>query len=513
MKKADRFDGVFEGILWSGIVCFVLAIFITNLFHYNYKMNADIASEAILGKLIWETGQIIPEGWYGSNEVRILCAPDIAALFYGMTRNMNLSMGIACCLMTVLVLVSVASFWKIMGIERKYRLLMTFLWLMLPGSFVSLELTCLFASYYAIHVVALFFTLAVYGDFIKSGRGRRGCMVLCALLSLCLGVQGVRGILITYGPLCGMEAIRHLYLSYSGQKRRKEDFFISLWTVSLLFISVLGTLTPVSIGQGFSRNIRYGFQKLLTVVIPDMGRAVGFHSAGWVGKICLALLLLISFFVLGHILLRMLQRERIRVEEWIYLILCSSPALTALIVAFTTVESSERYYFILIFVIAYAVVLLCLRSSRRVQAAAGALILVLAAMNFSGVYLPVLRSEEPAKSELLEAVVFLQENGYERGYAGFENANTMTALSNGALQIAPVASFSGMDICKWLSSVDWYVPNVPFEEITAYIVTEAQREEFLEFLALKEENAFQLLAKIGEYYIYSSAYNFSTLGI
>ncbi len=163
MKKADRFDGIFEGLLWIGLVCFIFAVFITNLFHFNYKMNADIASEAVLGRLIWETGQILPDGWYGSNEVRILCAPNIAALFYGVTHNMNLSMGLACCVMTLLVLFSIAAFCRFIGMGRRYSLLMTFLCLMIPGSFVSLELTCLFASYYAIHVVVLFFTLGSTG--------------------------------------------------------------------------------------------------------------------------------------------------------------------------------------------------------------------------------------------------------------------------------------------------------------------------------------------------------------
>lgn len=309
-----------------------------------------------------------------------------------------------------------------------------------------------------------------------------------------------------------MEAVRHLYLSYSGRRRKKEDFMISLWVAALFFFSVLGTLAPVSIGQGFSRNIRHGLQKLFTVVLPDMGRAVGFTSTGLVGKLCLGILLLAAVFILGEIFVRMLRKERIRVEEWIYLILCSSPVLTALIVAFTTIDSSERYYFILIFVMAYAVVLLCLRSSQRVQTASAVLILILAVVNFSGIYLPVFCSEEPAETELAEAVRFLREKGYESGYASFENANTMTAISNGALRIAPVASVSKMDICKWLSSADWYVPNVPFDEITAYIITEAEREEFLELVAVKGEDAFRLLTKIGKYYIYASPYNFSTLG-
>ncbi|MBO5485329.1 MAG: hypothetical protein J5988_00135, partial [Eubacterium sp.] len=93
----------------------------------------------------------------------------------------------------------------------------------------------------------------------------------------------------------------------------------------------------------------------------------------------------------------------------------------------------------------------------------------------------------------------------------FENANTMTVLSGGAVRVAPVNSVSKMDICKWMTSTDWYVPGVPYEETTAYVITEAEMEEFKK-LQEEYEDAFQYLIKIGKYYIYSADYNFSNLG-
>ena len=63
------------------ILLFLLIIGVVNLQHFNYKMNADIASDAILGKLIWEEKQIIPRSWYVANELRIICTPNLSALF------------------------------------------------------------------------------------------------------------------------------------------------------------------------------------------------------------------------------------------------------------------------------------------------------------------------------------------------------------------------------------------------------------------------------------------------
>lgn len=141
MRVEQRFEKVFQAVLWVGVICFLLAVFVTNLFHFNYKMNADIGAEAILGRLIWESGQILPDGWYGSNEVRLLCAPNLAALFYGLCHNMNLAQGLACCVMTVLICISIGYFLGQLGMAHKYRLLMVFLCLMLPSGFIALELT------------------------------------------------------------------------------------------------------------------------------------------------------------------------------------------------------------------------------------------------------------------------------------------------------------------------------------------------------------------------------------
>lgn len=79
-----------------GILLFLTFICCTNLFHYNYRMNADIASEALLGQVIWDSRQWIPNSWYPSTEVRIMGTANLSALFYGLSGNMQLAMGLAC---------------------------------------------------------------------------------------------------------------------------------------------------------------------------------------------------------------------------------------------------------------------------------------------------------------------------------------------------------------------------------------------------------------------------------
>lgn len=519
MESAKKRETIVTALLAAGILLFLLMIGISNLFHFNFRMNSDTAADAIYGKLVWETKEIVPDGWYIATETQIICTPNLAALFYGLTHNMVLSEGLACCTMTALILISVLYFGKVLRFQRKERLLFAFLCLMLPADYILLELSYLFASYYAIHVIILFFTLSVYLEGLRDKSIKWAKLAAGLLFALLLGLQGVRGILVIYGPLFGMMVIYNLYGIYCGKKKEKSDILISLWAAALLVVSFLGTFYPRSVGQDLSRNIRNGFHKLFTVVMPDMARAIGFDDSQPVlVRICTLLLFLTTIFWLLQLLYRMCRKEEVKTEEWGGLILLSSPVVSALILAFTTVESTKRYCFLFTYAMAYVTVLFYRKIGQDkkllygLRSSVGIIIALLAVERLLHIYLPVLKAEEPPQSESYEVVRFLEENDFPISYSTFENANKMTVLSNGKIRVAAVATVEHMDVCKWVSYADWYAPAIPYETRTAYIISESEMENFEKFLAVHEDD-LQLETQIGRYYIYSSDYNFSCLEI
>ncbi len=506
------------GLLAVGIVVFLLMIVVTNVFHFTYRLDADISSEVVLGKEIWLNKQIVPETWYISTEARIIGPLNFAALFYGMTHNMVLSMGLACCVMTLLIVCSMFYFGKSLGWKLWENLLFILMGLAVPVLFDFLEMLYLFACYYAIHVVNLFLTMGVYAEALREKKIRRGMLVLCTLLAFGLGMQGVRGMLVFYGPLFGMEVIRNLYRIYCKEKADKTDRLVSLWVVCLLLLNFLGTLFPVSIDQELSRNIRKGFQKLFTEVVPNMITAVGLEAANPLEKAALVFLLCVIILLGVDIALRMFRKETIGAAEWSFLIICASPVITALMMAFTTFETTERYYFMLTYAFAMAAVLAFIRLrtlrkrhlSKTVELLLAAAVAVIVVSNLFSIYIPIVKTEEPPQSREYEIAQYLEENGFQTGYSTFHHANNLTVLSNGRVRVAAVASLDRMNVCRWLSSSDWYVPNVPYEERTAYIVPEAEMENFAEFLKLHEKD-LRFETQIGNYSIYSSAYNFSNM--
>lgn len=352
-----------------------------------------------------------------------------------------------------------------------------------------------------------------------SGKeNQAGYVVLCTLLAFGLGMQGVRGMLVFYGPLFGMEVIRNLYRIYCKEKADKTDRLVSLWVVCLLLLNFLGTLFPVSIDQELSRNIRKGFQKLFTEVVPNMITAVGLEAANPLEKAALVFLLCVIILLGVDIALRMFRKETIGAAEWSFLIICASPVITALMMAFTTFETTERYYFMLTYAFAMAAVLAFIRLrtlrkrhlSKTVELLLAAAVAVIVVSNLFSIYIPIVKTEEPPQSREYEIAQYLEENGFQTGYSTFHHANNLTVLSNGRVRVAAVASLDRMNVCRWLSSSDWYVPNVPYEERTAYIVPEAEMENFAEFLKLHEKD-LRFETQIGNYSIYSSAYNFSNM--
>ena len=551
------------------ILMLLLCVILTNLFHYNYKMNSDIGAEAVLGRLIWDSKEIIPASWYPSTETRIIATPQVAALFYGLTGNMDLSMGLACCTMTIGIVLAIWFFMKKAGSGRISCLLMCLFCLGFAGNIIILELLYVFAGYYAIHVIAFFFILNCYSSLLqkewkKSKSLRRkmyGKCIIGLILAFLLGMQGTRGILITFGPLFGIEMIRIMYERIcrnrylkkgiiQGKQQEKIPF---LWISGLLVLSFLGTKMPFSSGQEISRNIRNGFAKLVQVVLPDTWKAVGFSEGGPVRNICLGLLVLNVVIWVIVLLIHMLKWQELSSLEWCFLVTAASPVVTALIVAFTTVESSERYYFMWIFSMAFAAILSCeywrkgmtaghviaedpsivslagqkeddwentdldgsglyqmnRRKKRTYVSVLGtmtAIILVAAGIvmgiNVHTVYQPILKAEEPTASDALEVVNYLEENGYEMAYSTFENANKMTALSNGKVNVYAINSFETMDICKWLTNVDGYPEDgIADQDGVVYIVPEVCEEEITK--RGSNEGEYQLLSEMGVYKIWN----------
>lgn len=137
--------------------------------------------------------------------------------------------------------------------------------------------------------------------------------------------------------------------------------------------------------------------------------------------------------------------------------------------------------------------------------------LVLLVESITLFYIPVFKSDN-TDSEHYKIVKRLEEDGYSWGYSTFNNANTITLISNGNVCIAPVDSLTKMNILKWLSSRNWYAPNTPSNQKSAYVVPLQLKQDFDGFLS-KDDNATWMEPgfETDNYIVYYSMRNFSYL--
>lgn len=488
-----------------------------NFAHFCYKMNSDIASEAVLARLIWNTKELIPASWIPSSEVRVIETPQIASLFYGITGSMNLSMSITALLLLCGILVSLILFLRKTELEANARAITIFLCLALPGNMIIMECLYFFACYYAVHVIVFFITLYGYCELLNDRN--KTCpyvnMMISAFLAVLLGMQGARGILVIYGPMFGIEGFRQIYSKICGTYRGKRDRITGLWTVGLLVLSFGGNSLGFSVRQTFSRNIRRGPEKLFKIVLPDMAHAMGFAEGHMARNMCLGVFSLCALGLVIWVLIRLLGRQAVSRVEYSFLIVTASPVVTALIVSFTTVESSERYYFMWMFSIPLAVAIWeqriwnyeRLRSRIALGGIAAVLVSLIVVINIGTLYLPILRADDLTDGEDLELIEYLQKSDCTIAYSSFENANRLTVEADGDINVYAIDSFETLGICRWLTSTQWYPPALERKGRTAYIVPDSENENFERFLQSGADCGQS--KKIGQYTVWIADYNYT----
>ena len=480
-----------------------------NLVQYKYGLNVDIASEGLLARVIWESKEWIPKEWNFSTESKVIGVTNLASLFYGMTGSMCTAMGLGCIAGILFIVWSMHYLCRELEFGLTQTLLFILLILLLPNNKNQMELLYIYAGYYAYHIGLYFITLSFYCKLLKGKKIIWYSMVPIYFMHFILGVQGVRGILMITGPLLAVEAVRRIYLFYC-KKDRKEENIVSGFAAGLNIVAFLGSKIPISVGYPLSRNIRKSPQKLFEIVLPDFFSSISWSDISFLEKIvfgvCLALVLCLTCYIIW----KGIKKQDVKSEEWIFLNFMVSVFLTIAALTFTTVDSSSRYFVVIYFTIAMAIAVLWSMRENLIKYSVIFMIIIIFIGNGIRVYRPMIVGYNDENIVYMEIGDYLLQEGYKNAYTGFDHANAITVMSDGKVQVSAIASFEDMKINKWLTSEKWYVPNVPKESKTAYLVTKARLEEFAPFLE-EHERELEYKTKIGEFYIYSSNYNYSKL--
>ncbi len=537
--KKDRMPGILRHLtlfLLDAVLVLILWTYAdANLHHYTAKMDADIASETLLGTRIYENGFRQPDTWVVSTHNYVIMAPNLAAFIYPIVgKNMNLAMGIAIVLLFLLMARLMYVYLCNMELSHIGVVCAMILSFSLMGTSDDIQqMIFLYAAYYVVHFITLFLFLILYNKAIDKDKIPSWIFGLTLLLSFLNGLQGMHAALFCYMPLLGVEIVRR-FVSFI-KKEKQSSFLILGWLLATSFLSVFATKIVGSYTLGASRNIRHAGEKFIEYVWPFFLDVISFEKMPVLVTLFCILAALGYIYTVKELLTG--KGECVVAEDaekaavvgtanspfWSVLAFPFGVIVCMLSSTFTTAEAAPRYYIMILFVVGVGVALfmrgvteLAARSAKGefasdakaateddaravpmrsaadakngkawakyVCAAIAALVIIYGLDKAYVFNKDLIINDDSFEQATTQIARWMEDNGYEYGYSTFNQANTITVMSNNKVKVRAVNSMKEMQGAKWLSDKTWYPPIKDADGPTCYIVTEANAEEFAEFM-------------------------------
>lgn len=537
-SSAKRTDRYLLGAV--GILLFIyLGIFTyLNLFQYTRHVDSDIAVEALLAREIWEEKDLTPDTWISSTERRVVGTSAVASLFYGISGSMVFSTGISCVIVGGILLLSIAFTLKRCNISRLgiATALLALCALPINGlrndgqmvPFVML-LWFLFADYYAMHCICLFLCIAFYiylrelglkGGALKQETAskrpasparfssRRGKLTVAFLWMMLTGfcgalaLGGMRCLQVVVLPLVILEALLLFFESdhmTSALPRRR--WLATGFILSLLAAGILAKLHPTSVEyplylQNADGMVGRLIRDVPVAVLECLGIAGGCKVGSFASIMQLGILAVIALILYGLFYLfgKVKTSKNQSVDNMSFSqktllqTLGASFLFTVFVEIVTNAETAHNYFFVIWFLIMTVLAVLITvfqKTAPRFARLITLCVCFFALCNLFYTYKDCVRPQHNLE-EYEEVIAYMDSEGIRHGYAEFWDASRICVMTDGRITMGHCYHMEDLRMYWWLTSTKWYVPNLPEQMPTAYVVC---REDKAAFEAQFEDDA------------------------
>lgn len=460
---------------------FILLIFL-NLFFQDHWLDSDMAAEMMFSKLLAEEGHAIATpDWYYSTEFRVLYTQLIMGPLFRICNNWHLIRTVTNLLFYGIMLASYFYFVKPLKISGSLAAV-TSLFLLLPFS-ETMMTHMQMGNTYLSHVILCFLFFGMFLRLVGKEdpkKFRRSVTAVCyILLALICGVSGVRYLLALQCPLV-LTAFFYLVKSREFQDFRQSVTWekckglLSGSSFEYMKYGLLGLVAGVA---GYGINVlwiskKYVFQTYGStnfiaiyqgVLFERLQNAIGtlLMLFGYVperGFLSLrGLISMISFVFLGTFAFCIWKclKSSSGVRRFMTLFVTTAFFLNVFVFVFTTSTMVPRYY-ITILIFALPVLAFYWESGTfPLDRMAVGLILALCLLVSTGkIVLSFATSDKNADKR--EVAAFLEDNGYDFGFATYVNGNIITELTEGAVEIANVGDPQFLDYFLWSTPAKYY---------------------------------------------------------
>ncbi len=484
-------------------ISFLLVVFL-NVFCHDHWLDSDMAAEMIFSKLLAEEGRLFATpDWYYSTEFRFLYTHWIMGPLFRICEDWHVIRAITNIVSYVLMLGAYYYCMKPLKV-RKALVITTSAILLLPFS-ETMMTHMVMGNTYMFHVIIVFLFLGLYLRLAQGNRGKWYVpeLVVFVALALICGVSGVRYLLALQCPLV-LASFVYLLKSEGFKNFRQnlnEKNFIAefrvLWksfTVKYLLYAVLGAVGSVA---GYGINVlyvskNYVFQTYDATNFIAVYQGVFFERLqnalgsllmlfGYIpdrGVISLRGVVTLAAFVMIAVIVFVCTKAykgTFGQRQFVSLFLVVSFVLNVFVFVFTTSTMVPRYY---LTVFIFVLPVLCFYLEQEQLYFDKALVTLLLAgclLLASGkTVLSYMSVDKNADKRVVAE--FLQEKGYTFGYATYWNANIITELTDGQVEVANVLDAVDLGYFKWSSPMKFYEEGYAEGEVFLLLTAEEVAE-------------------------------------
>lgn len=438
-------------ILWFMGMILMLACFFSTELYLRRTMEAqtdsDISSELVLANLLAEEGEVVSSNWYYSTELRILNTNLVFAPLFHLFHSWHIVRLIGTVIIHFCLLLSLYIFCRSTKILSLFPIIGLMSVLPLSDGYYSYILKF---PYYVPHlsITLLVFSIIVYFSECEGTQSRRIVVLfLGCILAVLAGMGGARQVIVFFLPLfisvlvpCVQKTAK--VAGDMPQEHWKKYLFASFLCLAAGLIGYLLNLTVLK-GKYHFKTFEVFFVSFdagrISTIIAGFLQSLGFVSGKIEGRVLLHNMLA-AFIMLGSVLSAI---EGIRVGQkrsnsyfFFSSFYISSILIFFLIYLFTDMDYFDRYNLPIIF-LAAPVIAMGLKYLNDYKILFRAIILVtwMVLVIFCGYSYLYRLGVHRGKTDYQDIADFLTEHGYYKGYSTFWNANILTELSDGAIDV------------------------------------------------------------------------------
>ena len=426
----------------------------------NYWLvDSDMAHEMLLSKHMVDTGRFISKDWYYTTELRVFNINIIFAFFlFIFSDNWMLARLFGSISIYLIFITSIYYLFKATD-NKKYWVFAAIL-LMLPASTMYWFLG-LFGLCYIFYTACNFFIIScIFSD-------QEWTFIVGIILSLLLGLNGVKLILFLFAPLF----VTALLFLWKEKDNKKNFIYRSIIFAIIALASMFGSnyffkdyhyyrYSDTSfIGSQWNAELSFSIfiDKIidLLTLFGYQGGVKLFSLYGIASGVSICLLLFL-FTYHDKYTNKTIDNEKERYLSFLFLLIV---LLNTLAFALLDVSYNSSYW---IPCFAMMVCLLVMKLKRHPEA----IIVSIACFMFLSFATIKRNIETPlrGKKGLGEVTQWLVDNGYEKGYASFWNADSCVEFSSGELEIWSLNNVNNINSLSWGQSYSHFTdkPTDPF---------------------------------------------------